>query len=53
MIMLRGASENKTFAQLCELLVEYSDEPEQVPMQAASILKTWLMHGLITELKYD
>ncbi|MFV2057305.1 MAG: DUF2063 domain-containing protein [Thiohalomonadales bacterium] len=46
--MLEGA----TFGELCERLTEYSETPQEVPMQAAGLLKTWISNGLITGLNY-
>ena len=46
--MLAGS----TFGELCELLAEYVEDTEQVPMQAASLLRTWINNGLISELRF-
>ena len=39
---------NRSFAELCELLCDFT-EPEQAPMQAAGLLKRWIIDGLITD----
>ncbi len=52
LIMLCGARENKCFAELCESLTQFDIDPEQVPVRAATILKTWLAAGMITELGF-
>ena len=40
------------FASLCEILTETSDTPEDVPMQAAGLLKLWINDGLLVGLKF-
>lgn len=52
-VALQGVKDNKNFAQICELLSELDIDPEQVPMQAASIFKTWLAHGMISGFLLD
>lgn len=44
-----AARNNQRFADICELLCEFV-EPEQAPMQAAGLLKRWVMDGLITDI---
>jgi len=52
-LVLRCVKENKNFAQICEVLSELDIDPEQVPMQAASIFKTWLAQSMITGFLFD
>jgi len=52
-ILLRGVENNNNFAQLCERLTELDLDPEQVPMRAATILKTWITQGMVSELMFD
>ena len=37
------------FAQGCEILSQYF-EPDQVPLQAVTILKNWLSQGIISHI---
>ena len=51
--LLPAAMNGANFSDLCELLAETVDVAEQVPMRAASLLKSWLAAGLIHEFIYD
>jgi len=44
--------ENISFGELCELMSEHSESPENVPMQAAGLLKAWINNGFIIGLHY-
>jgi hypothetical protein len=52
-VLLRGVQNNNNFAQLCEHLTEFDMEPGQVPMRAATILKTWITQGMVSKLQFD
>ncbi len=47
---LQAAGRGVDFASLCEGLCEWH-EPAEVPLRAASLLRTWLDEGLISELQ--
>jgi hypothetical protein len=49
--VLRAALAGETFAQLCGRLADATADPEQVPLHAAGLLKTWLNAGLISGLR--
>ncbi|HHQ15017.1 MAG TPA: DUF2063 domain-containing protein, partial [Chromatiales bacterium] len=46
---MQAAGQGVDFASLCEGLCEWH-EPAEVPLRAASLLKTWLGEGLISEV---
>jgi len=50
--MLQHVIDGKSFAQLCERLLEQDPANTNVAMQAATILKTWITQGLVANLKY-
>ncbi|WP_455221119.1 HvfC/BufC N-terminal domain-containing protein [Kaarinaea lacus] len=52
-VLLRGVKDHCTFAQLCELLTESDIDPEQVPIRAAGVLKTWLAQGMVSGFLLD
>lgn len=52
-LLLNGVEENDSFAQLCERLAVSGIEPGLVPMRAATILKTWITQGMVSQLKFD
>ncbi len=47
---LQAAGQGTDFGSLCEGLCDWH-EPEAVPLRAASLLKTWLGEGLISEVR--
>lgn len=47
-----AAQQGANFSQICEQLSQYIDDAEQIPLRAVSLLKTWLSHGLIADLRY-
>ena len=49
-VLLHCVSEENNFAQLCERLTESGMEPEHVPMRVATVLKTWIAQGMLSEL---
>jgi hypothetical protein len=53
--LLGAACQGADFSQLCELLSEDMREiqdPQEIPMRAASLLKTWIADTIVTELRY-
>jgi len=48
---LEGVRANENFAQLCARLADIGLPLDQVPMQMADILKTWLYQGMITRIE--
>jgi hypothetical protein len=48
-----GVRAGENFSQLCERLTLLGIDPEQVPMRAASILKTLLDQGAVSQLLAD
>ena len=48
---LTAVAEGAVFAAVCERLTDWMS-PEQVPLRAASLLKTWLAAGQITALDW-
>lgn len=44
--------EGMSFGDLCEYLAQDVDDPAQVPMQAAGLMKTWINAGLVIDLQY-
>jgi hypothetical protein len=51
-VVMKAVQGGENFAGLCEQLAEQGTEPEQVPMRAAGILKTWLSSGMVSRLHY-
>lgn len=51
-LLLPAAMKGANFSGLCELLTAHIDEAEQVPMRAASLLKSWLVSGLVQDFVY-
>lgn len=51
-IVMKAVQGGEDFAGLCEQLAEQGTEPEQVPMRAAGILKTWLASGMVSQLHF-
>lgn len=49
-VALHAALTGANFSELCGVLANELSDQEQVPMQAAGFLKTWLSAGMITEL---
>jgi hypothetical protein len=47
---LESMAEGATFAALCEQLSENYEDEIEAALRAASLLKTWLAHGLVTEM---
>ena len=41
-----------SFVAMCESLIDFSEDENEVPMRAASLLKSWLAAGLITGLHW-
>lgn len=52
-ILIEAVESEKNFSEWCQLLVNRGETPDDVPMIAAGILKTWLGSGMITGLKYQ
>lgn len=50
--LLPAAMQGANFSDLCVILTEQNDIAEQVPMRAASLLKSWLAAGLIKDFIY-
>jgi hypothetical protein len=50
--LFKAAKEGGDFSQLCERLSEYCDALCDVPVRAAGMLKSWVVSGLITGLRY-
>ncbi|NOZ53430.1 MAG: DUF2063 domain-containing protein [Gammaproteobacteria bacterium] len=48
--LLLCIAEGGNFSQMCEALVGLVDDPNQLPMRAASILKSWLSNEMISHL---
>jgi len=46
------AREGMSFGDICEGLLEWVDE-QHAPLRAAGFIKTWVSHGLISELRLD
>lgn len=42
-----------TFAEICETLAETMEDEQEVPMKAASYIKTWLSQGIISDFKTE
>lgn len=40
------------FSDLCEVLVPWCEDVDAIPMQAATLLKTWLNSGMVSELQF-
>lgn len=49
-LMMQRAREGADFSALCEALSGIV-EPDQAPLSAAGILRTWLKHGMVTALR--
>ena len=50
-VALSAALAGANFTEICTAIATEIDDQEQVPMKAASFLKTWLAAGLLTDLK--
>jgi len=50
-ILLSCVADGGDFSQMCEALVGLVDDPNQLPMRAASILKSWLVNDMISRLE--
>ncbi len=46
---LQGVVAGENFSQLCERLADASLASDQVPLMAASIMKTWINQGMVTQ----
>ena len=54
-LLLTAARDAADFSQLCELLSEQIGEieaPQQIPLRAASLLKTWITDEMVANLNY-
>lgn len=49
--LLVGIDAGLSFSELCLRLAAGEPSPDAVPLRAASILKTWLSHGMIVSLE--
>jgi len=52
-VLFNAARDSATFSQLCEILSDQmaqAQDPQQVPMRAAGLLKTWIAAGMVTDL---
>jgi len=52
-ILLSCAANGGNFSQMCEALVGLVEDPNELPMRAASILKSWLSSEMIARLESD
>ena len=50
-VMLEICRRGGTFAEICETLASSADDAHEVPMRAATIIKSWLSQGVIS--KFD
>jgi hypothetical protein len=48
----QAALDGANFAHICERLTDWC-EPEEVALRAASLLKSWLRDGLISQLRVE
>ncbi len=51
-IALRVVAGGGSFVAVCEALTGVIEDENQVPLRAASLLKTWVVAGLITEITW-
>lgn len=51
-VALSCARDGNSFAQICEVLLDYVDDESQVALRAASLLKGWIEAGMVCGLKY-
>lgn len=51
-LLLKAAIAGKNFADWCELLLNAGEAADEVPMVAASILKTWIGSGMVCEFLF-
>jgi hypothetical protein len=54
-LLLSAACGGANFSQLCEILgdhMEDGSDPQQIPLRAAGVLKTWLDAEMVTGLNY-
>ncbi|MCG6862296.1 MAG: DNA-binding domain-containing protein [Chromatiaceae bacterium] len=49
---LDAAASGTAFAEICEGLIPWERAEQPVALRAASLLKTWLASGLVSELEY-
>jgi len=49
-LLIKAVEQGKNFSHWCELLIEAGGSPEEVPMIAAGVLKTWIGLKMISSI---
>lgn len=47
--LLLSVANGITFADLCDVISEYNDQPESIPAEAAAMLQQWVSAGLLVD----
>jgi hypothetical protein len=50
--LFAAANQGDNFSQLCEILSEWMQDAEQIPLRAVSLLKAWISQELVADIKY-
>lgn len=48
--LLSHVAQGANFATMCEVLTQFMEDPDAVPLRAVSLLKTWLLADMIVSL---
>jgi hypothetical protein len=50
--LFAAAQNGADFSELCEMLSDWIEDAEQIPLRAVTLLKTWISQALVADIKY-